>query len=86
VLEKALGFFKKSPDIPMALSMILYRAKQIERAFDLLREAAARNVKDPRPYQWMAFMARKNGDKDGARRYEQEAEKRKRGGKGAKKS
>ncbi|MDR2029518.1 MAG: tetratricopeptide repeat protein [Treponema sp.] len=76
VLEKAMDFFKKSPDIPMALSMILYRRKQVERAFDLLREAAARNLKDPRPYEWMAFIARKNKDKEGARRYEQEAEKR----------
>jgi tetratricopeptide (TPR) repeat protein len=76
VLEKAMDFFKKSPDIPMALSMILYRKKQTERAFDLLREAAARNAKDPRPYQWMAHIARKNKDAEGARRYEQEAEKR----------
>jgi tetratricopeptide (TPR) repeat protein len=78
VLEKAMDFFKKSPDIPMALSMILYRQKRIERAFDLLREAAARNLKDPRPYQWMAFIARKKKDSEGARRYEQEAEKRRR--------
>jgi tetratricopeptide (TPR) repeat protein len=76
VLEKAMDFFKKSPDIPMALSMILYRKKRIEKAFDLLREAAARNLRDPRPYQWMAFIARKNKDEEGARKYEQEAEKR----------
>jgi tetratricopeptide (TPR) repeat protein len=76
VLEKALALFAKSPDIPMALGLLYSRAKKMEKAFDLLREAAARNTRDPRPYQWMAFLARKTGDTEGAKKFDFEARKR----------
>jgi tetratricopeptide (TPR) repeat protein len=76
VLEKAMEYFKKSSEIPVALAMLLYREQKLERAFDLFREALERNPGDPRPYLWMAAIARKNGDADKAARYEGEAKKR----------
>jgi tetratricopeptide (TPR) repeat protein len=77
VLEKAMDYVKGSPDIPMALGILFYREQKIERAFDLLREAAARNNDDPRPYLWMALIARNTGDAEGAAKYEFEAQRRK---------
>jgi tetratricopeptide (TPR) repeat protein len=77
VMDKAMVYFKKSPEIPMALGLLCFREKKIERSLDLLREAAGRSAGDPRPYQWMAMIARKIGDREGARKYEAEAEKRK---------
>jgi tetratricopeptide (TPR) repeat protein len=76
VLEKALALFTKSPDIPLALGLLYSRTKKREKAFDLLREAAARNTRDPRPYQWMAFLARKTGDAEGAKKFDFEARRR----------
>jgi hypothetical protein len=43
----------------------------------MLREAAARNPRDPRPYEWMALIAGKNGEAGKAARYDFEAKKRK---------
>ncbi|MDR2019423.1 MAG: tetratricopeptide repeat protein [Treponema sp.] len=77
VLEKAMLYFEKSPEIPMALGLLRFREKKIELSLDLLREAAGRNAGDPRPYQWMAVISRKIGDQEGARKFEEEAEKRK---------
>jgi tetratricopeptide (TPR) repeat protein len=76
VLEKALGVFKQSPEIPLALAILRYRERKIEAAFDLLREAAGRAPRDPRPYEWMAHISRKIGSADEALRYEAEAQKR----------
>jgi tetratricopeptide (TPR) repeat protein len=76
VLEKALDLFTKSPDIPIALGLLYSRIKKLEKAFDLLREAAARNTRDPRPYQWMAFLSQKTGDSEGAKKFDFEARKR----------
>jgi tetratricopeptide (TPR) repeat protein len=76
VLEKAMSSFGRAPEIPLALGLLYYRENRLERAFDLLREAAARNVRDPRPYRWMAALARKSGDIAGAATFEQEAERR----------
>jgi tetratricopeptide (TPR) repeat protein len=76
VLERALGVFKHSPEIPLALAVLLYREKKIEAAFDLLREAAGRAPRDPRPYEWMARISRKIGSAGEALRYEEEARKR----------
>ncbi|MDR1287072.1 MAG: tetratricopeptide repeat protein [Treponema sp.] len=76
VLEKAMSSFGRAPEIPLALGLLYYRENRLERAFDLLREAAARNVHDPRPYRWMAALARKSGDAAGAATFEQEAERR----------
>jgi tetratricopeptide (TPR) repeat protein len=76
VLEKAMVLLHKSPDIPMALALIYSRKRKLEKAFDLLREAAARNTRDPRPYQWMAFLARKKGQTEEAKKFDFEAKKR----------
>jgi tetratricopeptide (TPR) repeat protein len=77
VLEKSLEHIKKSGDILLALGILWYRRQNIERAFDLLREAAAQNPRDPRPYRWMAFIAGKNGEPGKAAGYGFEAKKRK---------
>jgi tetratricopeptide (TPR) repeat protein len=80
VLEKALLVFKDKKDkadIYLALGMLYYRDKKIEKAFDMLRESAAKNTKNPKPYEWMAVIARKNGDNQGSTQYEFEANRRK---------
>jgi tetratricopeptide (TPR) repeat protein len=77
VLEKASELFKNSSDIVLALGILSFRQKKVEKAFDYLREAAALNRKDPRPYEWMALIARKNGDSGGGKDYEKEALRRK---------
>jgi tetratricopeptide (TPR) repeat protein len=76
VLEKAMMLLTKSPDIPMALGLLYSRERKPEKAFDLLREAAARNKRDPRPYHWMAVLARKKGRTEEAEKFEFEAKKR----------
>jgi tetratricopeptide (TPR) repeat protein len=76
VLEKAMDLFSKSPDIPMALGLLYFRERKLEKAFDLLREAAARAPGDPRPYQWMAALSRKKGRTEAAEKFEFEAKKR----------
>jgi tetratricopeptide (TPR) repeat protein len=81
VLEKARELFKDSSGIALALGILSFRKKEVEKAFDYLREAAALNRDDPRPYEWMAVIARKNGDAGGGRDYEREARKRKNKGK-----
>jgi tetratricopeptide (TPR) repeat protein len=81
LLEKARELFqntakrKEAADISLALGVLYYRQNKEEKAFDYLREAAAINTKDPRPYEWMAAIARKNGEESG--HYENEAKKRK---------
>ena len=74
VLEKARELFKGSADISLALGILSFRQKNTEKAFDYLREAAALDSRDPRPYEWMANISRKNGD---VSYYVKEAEKRK---------
>jgi tetratricopeptide (TPR) repeat protein len=76
VLEKAREFFKDSSDIVLALGILSFRQKEVERAFDYLREAAALNRNDPRPYEWMAVIARKNGEAGRGGDYEKEARRR----------
>jgi tetratricopeptide (TPR) repeat protein len=61
VLEKARAFLQKTPDIPLALGILFSRQGKTERALDFFRQAAAINPRDPRPYQWMAFIAGKKG-------------------------
>jgi tetratricopeptide (TPR) repeat protein len=77
VLEKAFELFDKSGEICLALGILSFRQKKVEKAFDYLREAAALNTKDPRPYEWMAVIARKNGDPGDGKDYDKEAQKRK---------
>jgi tetratricopeptide (TPR) repeat protein len=77
VLEKARELFNNSPEIALALGILEFRQKEVEKAFDYLREAAALNKKDPRPYEWMAVIARKNGDPGDGKYYDKEAQKRK---------
>jgi len=81
VLKKAKELFqstakkRETADISLALGILYYRQKNAEKAFDYLREAAAINTKDPRPYEWMAAIARKNREESA--HYEKEAKKRK---------
>jgi len=77
VLEKAKELFQGSADISLALGILSYRQKNVEKAFDNLREAASLNTNDPRPYEWMAIISRKNGEKGDVSYYEKEAQKRK---------
>jgi uncharacterized protein HemY len=77
VLEKAMALLTASPDIPMALGLLYFRERKLEKAFDLLREASARDTRDPRPYQWMAVLARKKGNTEEAEKFDYEAAKRK---------
>jgi tetratricopeptide (TPR) repeat protein len=77
VLEKARVFLEKNIEIPIALGLLYFKERNFEKAFDLLKEAAALDKGDPRPYSWMAALAAKKGDTEGARRYEREAVKRK---------
>jgi tetratricopeptide (TPR) repeat protein len=81
LLEKARELFynstkkRETANISLALGILCYRHKKTEKAFDYFREAAAFNTEDPRPYEWMAAIARKNGEESG--HYENEAKKRK---------
>jgi tetratricopeptide (TPR) repeat protein len=83
LLEKARQVFhnnatkREAADISLALGILYYRQNKAEKAFDYFREAAAINTQDPRPYEWMAAIARKNGEESVL--YEQEAKKRKNG-------
>jgi tetratricopeptide (TPR) repeat protein len=76
VLEKAAELLNNPPEILSALGLLYFREQKPERAFALLREAAARDAKDPRPYKVMAFMAGKLSDKAGVAKYEREAKSR----------
>jgi tetratricopeptide (TPR) repeat protein len=73
VLEKARVFLNKAPEIPMVLGLLYAKDKNPEKAFDLLREAAALDKRDPRPYRLMAALAAKKGDREGQKKYEYEA-------------
>jgi Flp pilus assembly protein TadD len=59
----------------MALGILNFRTRNTEAAFDFLRTAAALNRRDPRPYEWMAVIARKNGDAGQGNYYDREAQK-----------
>jgi len=81
LLEKARQMFqhiaqkREAADISLTLGILYYRHKNTEKAFDYLREAAVINTEDPRPYEWMAAIARKNGEE--SVHYENEAKRRK---------
>ena len=75
--EKIEAEESKISGISMALGILSFRQKNTEKAFDYLREAAAMAPLDPRPYEWMAAIAGKNGDRGGASYYQKMAEKRK---------
>jgi len=77
VLEKARELFTGSADISLALGILSFRQKNTDKAFDYLREATILDDNDPRPYQWMADIARRSGDSGGGKYYAKEAEKRK---------
>jgi tetratricopeptide (TPR) repeat protein len=76
ILEKAMKHFKHSADVALAFGDAAYRDKKIEQALDAYREAAARDAEDPRPYQRMALVYRKQGISEMADRYEKEAKNR----------
>ena len=67
-------------ELSLALGVLLFRQGNVEKAFECLKEAAALAPNDYRPYEWMAIIARKNGDPQGGRYgsayYEKEALKR----------
>ena len=81
VLEKARDLFQTAKqqsyvaNLYLALGVLKARQKEYEKAFDYLREAAALAPKDPRPYEWMELISRKNGSAN-SDYYEKEAEKR----------
>jgi len=77
VLEKARELFKGSADISLALGIFSFRQENVERAFYYLKEAADLAPRDPRPHEWMAAIARKNGYSRDGNHYASEAEKRK---------
>ncbi|MCL2382062.1 MAG: tetratricopeptide repeat protein [Treponema sp.] len=77
VLEKARDLFKGCADISLVLGIFNFRQNDVKMAFHYLREAAAFNTRDPRPYEWMAVIARKNGYSMDGDHYAQEAEARK---------
>ncbi|MCL2833960.1 MAG: tetratricopeptide repeat protein [Treponema sp.] len=81
ILEKAKNIFGESSDLYLALGILNYRAKKTETAFDCLRVAGAADRRDPRPYEWMSVMAKKNGDTEEANNYKREAVKRRKFGK-----
>jgi tetratricopeptide (TPR) repeat protein len=64
-------------DISLALGILNFKRKNLEKAFDYLREAASTAPKDSRPYEWMAAIARKRGDCENGIYYEEEAKRRK---------
>jgi tetratricopeptide (TPR) repeat protein len=72
ILEKARAYLSGYSEIPTALGLLAYREGKLERTFTLLLEAAEKNPRDPRPYRWMAVIAGKTGDTEGAARYERE--------------
>lgn len=77
ILEKARGIFRESVDLTIALGIFNFRSGKTKEAFALLDEAAALDTGDPRPYEWMAVIARKNGEVVQAQYYNKEAQKRK---------
>ena len=75
--NSAAGTSAGVADIYLALGILSFRQKNVEKSFDYLREAAALATGDPRPYEWMAIIARENGDAGDGKYYEKEAQKRK---------
>ena len=76
LLEKARDYIKNKIEIPMALGLFYAKDRNLEKAFELLLEAASIDKKDPRPYRWMAQLAAQKGDKAGAKKYQREADNR----------
>ena len=77
ILEKAIKHFKKSADIALAFGDAAFREKKIELALDAYREASERSPEDPRPFERMALIYKKQGTEEMAQRYEKEAKERK---------
>jgi Flp pilus assembly protein TadD len=80
ILQKAGLYLKKSPEIPLALGILLFRQGRIGEALGFLKEAAAKAPGDHRPYQWMTLIAGKTGDRDAEKKYAFMAFERKNGG------
>lgn len=76
ILEKAMKHFTFSAELALAYGDAAYREKKIEQALDAYREASGRDPEDPRPYQRMALIYKKQGVSEMADRYEKEAKKR----------
>ncbi|MDR1024495.1 MAG: tetratricopeptide repeat protein [Treponema sp.] len=80
LLEKTLPLFPSSADLPINLALICFREGKTARALDYLQQAAGRAPRDVRPWQWMAAIAGKQGDRESAERWNREVEKRQRRG------
>jgi tetratricopeptide (TPR) repeat protein len=76
ILQKAREIFADSAHLYLALGILNFRLNKIEESFDSLRVAATLDKNDPRPYEWMAVISRKNGDAGNGNYYEREAQNR----------
>jgi Flp pilus assembly protein TadD len=77
ILEKARGVFKDSSKLLMALGILYFRNKNTDAAFEILRKATGLDHEDPRPYEWLAVIARKKGNLEQEKYYNREAQRRK---------
>jgi tetratricopeptide (TPR) repeat protein len=77
ILEKAREVFKNSPDLALVLGIMNFRIKKNDLAFAYLKEAAALKRQDPKPYEWMALIAKKTKNTRAEEYYRKEAQKRK---------
>jgi predicted Zn-dependent protease len=59
------------------LGLLFYRGRKPERALEFLQESAVKGPADPRPYEWMAHIAREQGDTQAAHQYAAAATRRK---------
>jgi tetratricopeptide (TPR) repeat protein len=80
LLEKTLPLFPSSADLPINLALICFREGNAARALEYLQQAANRAPRDVRPWQWMAAIAGKQGDRESAECWNREAEKRQKKG------
>jgi tetratricopeptide (TPR) repeat protein len=76
LLEQTLPLFPLSPDLPMNLALIYFREGKTGKAHEYLREAADRDPRDIRPWQWLASLAAEQGDREQEERWNREVEKR----------
>jgi len=80
ILQKAREHIRDSGEISLALGILWYRKRNLEKAFDCLREAAAQAPRDSRPWDWMAAISRKNGETEQEMHYAEESRRRKSAG------
>jgi uncharacterized protein HemY len=74
ILKQARIFLQKSPDISLALGILLFRQKKYEEALTFFKEAAVKAPGDHRPYQWIALITRKTGKTGTGEKHERRKE------------